>query len=75
LPVAPIVVILEAKVETVVGDFLVPEGARSSLFRRLAADLLEMPVQTLGQPRYRWFVIFRAALLASDVSSGHCHIV
>jgi cytochrome P450 len=36
-PVAPIVVVLEAKVETVVGDLLVPEGTRVFVLTRPAA--------------------------------------
>ncbi len=36
-PVAPIVVILEAKAETVVGDLLVPEGTRVAVLARPAA--------------------------------------
>jgi cytochrome P450 len=36
-PVAPIVVILEAKVETVVGDLLVPKETRVAVLMRPAA--------------------------------------
>jgi cytochrome P450 len=36
-PVAPVVVVLEAKVETVVGDLLVPEGTRVFVLTRPAA--------------------------------------
>jgi len=36
-PVTPVVVILEAKVETVVGDLLVPEGTRVFVLPRPAA--------------------------------------
>ena len=36
-PVAPVVVVLEAKVETVVGDLLVPEGTRVAVLARPAA--------------------------------------
>ena len=36
-PVAPIVVVLEAKVETVVGDLLVPKGTRVAVLMRPAA--------------------------------------
>jgi cytochrome P450 len=36
-PVAPIVVVLDAKVETVVGDLLVPKGTRVSVLMRPAA--------------------------------------
>src|SRR5580704_13090566 len=36
-PVAPVVVFLEAKVETVVGDLLVPEGTRVAVLARPAA--------------------------------------
>jgi cytochrome P450 len=36
-PVAPIVVVLDAKVETVVGDLLVPKGTRVAVLMRPAA--------------------------------------
>jgi cytochrome P450/nitrite reductase/ring-hydroxylating ferredoxin subunit len=53
-PVAPIVVILEAKVETVIGDLLVPKGTRVAVLMRPAAchpDHFEEP-QTFRPQRW-----------------------